>query len=112
MSCKCCCTNTLNLCDQDVCTGVDLGIAAQIPGAHQLKLFFLGMMITLEEEFVVGQQVVFPLGNVNENFEYIAELYDPIGNKILIRKSDVDYDCVRFRTMIAIKHSNVVLASS
>lgn len=53
MSCKCCCENTLNLCDQNICDGIDLGITAQIPGVHKLRIFFLGTMLTLEEEFIV-----------------------------------------------------------
>lgn len=111
MSCKCCCEKTLNLCNQDTCNGVDLGITAQIPGAHKLKVYFLETMVTLEEEFVVGEQVIFPLDNLNENFEFIGELYDPIGNRIAINKNGIEYDCFKFRAMIGVTHSNVVLSS-
>lgn len=112
MSCKCCCTNTLNLCDQNVCTGLDLGITAQIPGAHKLKIPVLGLMVTLEQEFIVGEQIVFQLDNVIEDLDYTCELYDPIGNRILIRKNGIEYDCFRFRTVIGVIHSSVVLGSS
>ena len=112
MSCKCCCTNTLNLCEQNICDGIDLGIEAQIPGAHKLKLFFLGTMIILEQEFSVSDQIIFSANDLNENFQFTAELYDPIGNRINIHKGDIDYDCIRFKTVLGITKSSLVLTSS
>lgn len=112
MSCKCCCTNTLDLCDQNICDGVDIGIAAQVPGVHRLVTYVLEQMVVLEAEFIFGEQIIFPLDNMMENYQFTAELFDPIGTKILIRKGNVDYDCFRFKTVIAATHSDVVIASS
>jgi hypothetical protein len=83
-----------------------------MPGVHKLKVPVLGMMMELQQEFIFDEQIIFDAGDMMENFEYTAELYDPLGDKILIRKGGVDYDCFRFRAVIGVTHSNVVLTSS
>jgi len=99
MSCNCC-TNTLNYCDQNVCGEIDFDILAQVPGIHTLTTFFLNKKITIEKEFSVDELIIFPLDTLNENYEYKVELFDPNGDKIIIRKSDIDYDCFKFYTSI------------
>lgn len=100
MNCNCCCTHTLDFCEQDVCDLIDFDITAQVTGIHKLITFFLGRMITIQEQFDAGDKIKFPLDGLNENFQYTAELFDPAGTKILIRKNDVDYDCFKFKTVI------------
>lgn len=99
-NCGCCCTNTLNYCDQNVCDSVDFDITAQIAGTHKLSTEFLGIKLTIEETFSIGESLVFPIDKLNENFQYTVELFDPNGAKIVIHKNDIDYDCFRFKTVI------------
>lgn len=100
MSCGCCCTNTLNFCNSPVCGDVDFDVLAQVAGTHKLITEFLGIQITIENEFGIGDKITFPTDQLNENFQYTVELFDPNGAKILIRKNDIDYDCFKFRTII------------
>lgn len=97
---SCCCTKTYNYCKQNVCGEIDFDVLAQISGTHTLKTEFLGKSITIEKDFIVEDNIVFPLDQLNENFEYTVELYDPEGAKIIIESEGVDYDCFKFRTMI------------
>lgn len=101
MSCQCLCTNTLKFCNQNICgPGIDFDIKAQILGVHKLITYFLNLQIIIEAEFAVDEQIIFPISELNENYEYTVELFDPLGNKIAIRKNDIDYDCFKFRTII------------
>lgn len=103
MSCSCCCTNTLNFCKQDICGGeIDFDILAQKDGIHKLVLDYLNSSLTIEKLLAVGERIVFPIDSLNEGFEYTAELYDPDGVKIVIRKDDIDYDCVKFNTSLTV----------
>ncbi len=99
-NCACCCTNTLNFCEQDVCGSIDFDIKAQVNGVHKLVTYFLATKITMSKTFAVDDEISFDLDGLNEGYEYTAELFDPEGTKILIRKSGVDYDCFKFRTTI------------
>lgn len=100
MNCNCCCTKTLNYCNQNVCGEIDFDIKAQVDGVHRLQTEFLGKMIVIEKEFSIGDNLIFPLDTFNENFQYTVELYDPNDARILVRKDEIDYDCLKFRTMI------------
>lgn len=101
-NCGCCCKNILNLCDQDVCgNGVDFGIAAQTSGEHTLHLTFLGVIsFKVVKSFTAGDEVIFPVDTLNEDYQYTTELFDPNGDKIVITKNGTDYDCFRFKTVI------------
>jgi hypothetical protein len=99
-NCSCCCTNTLNFCEQDICGELNLDIKSQVAGMHKLITHFLGKKVTLSKEFDVDEEISFSLDGLNENYEYTAELYDPDGTKILIKKDNVDYDCFKFKTVI------------
>lgn len=100
MSCNCCCTKTLYFCKQDICGEIDFDIKALVPGEHQLVTYFLNNRVTIKAEFEVGDEIVFPLDGLNENYQYTVELYDPNGSRINIRKDDIDYDCFKFQTVI------------
>lgn len=101
MNCSCCCTNILDFCRQGVCgEGVDFDILAQVAGDHKLVIDFLGIQITVLAYFEVDEKIIFPVDELNENYQYTGEIYDPAGAKILIRKNDIDYDCVKFKTVM------------
>jgi hypothetical protein len=44
--------------------------------------------------------MIFPIDELNENYEYTVELFDPNGDRIIIQKDEVNYDCFRFKTVI------------
>lgn len=100
MSCKCCCTNVLDFCSQGVCGDIDFDILAQVAGVHKLVTYFQEVKITMEETFSVGDSIIFPLSALNESYQYTAEIYDPNGTRVLIRKDDIDYDCFKFKTVM------------
>lgn len=101
MNCGCCCLKTLDLCDTDICDGgLDLNVYAQSPGEHKFITYFAGMRIEVKESFNFGDRIIFPIGDLNENYQYIAEAYDPGGNRILIRKNSVQYNCFKFKTVL------------
>ena len=102
MSCDCCCIKTLRLCKASVCDDIDFGITAQVPGEHKLILDFLGIQIIITKDFAFDDEITFPASSLNESFTYSGKLYDPSGKQIIIRKDDVDYDCIEFTTNITI----------
>lgn len=104
MSCNCCCANVLDFCKQDICDEIDFDILALLQGEHKMVTYFLGIKTTISQTFEVGDKIVFPLENLNENFMYTAELYDPEGNRIVIKKDEISYDCFKFRTTINIAY--------
>lgn len=101
-NCGCCCKNTLNFCDQDVCgSGIDFDITAQMSGEHILHLTFLGVIsFKIAKTFGAGDEIIFPIDTLNEDYQYTSELFDPNGDKIVISKNGIDYDCFRFKTVI------------
>lgn len=100
MNCNCCCTKTLDFCDQDVCGELDLDIKAQLPGVHTLVVHFLNVQYSLQSDLQVDENIVFSLEGLNENYTYTATLFDPNGKQILIKKSGVEYDCFTFHTQL------------
>lgn len=105
MSCNCCCTKVLDFCKQKVCDEIDFDILAQVSGVHKMVTYFLGAQITIEADLAPGDKMVFPINALNESFMYTVELYDPNGVRIQIKKDDVDYDCFRFQTTVAVFYS-------
>ena len=101
-NCGCCCTRILNLCDQDVCgNGIDFNITAQSDGEHTLHLTFLGVIsFKIKKTFTTRDEIIFPVDQLSEDYQYTTELFDPNGDKILIAKNGIDYDCFRFKTVI------------
>lgn len=87
----------MKLCKVSACDDIDLGITAQVSGSHKLVVDFLGREITITKTFAASDEITFPASSLNENFTFSAKLYDPTGKQIVIRKDDVDYDCVEFK---------------
>lgn len=97
----CCCTNTLGLCDQNICgDGVEFETTASMPGVYKMVVQFLNMTFSIEAEFAQDDQLIFPIDQLNENFEFTVEVFDPNGDKVTITKDTVEYDCFKFRTVI------------
>lgn len=102
MSCNCCCVKTLKLCSVPVCGDLDFGITAQVEGVHKLSLDFLGIQMIINKEFDIGEEIIFPMTSLNENFTYYGKLSDPDGKEIVISKGGIEYDCVKFETSISV----------
>lgn len=100
MSCNCCCSKILKLCKVNACDSIDFGITAQAEGVHKLVLDFLGSLTTLTETFGNGDEIIFPVTDLNENMIFTARLYQPDGKQIIISKDGVEYDCFEFKTII------------
>lgn len=98
---SCCCDKILFFCKQKSCGEIDFDVKAQLEGVHKLVTTFIGVEITIEKSFLPDDKIIFPLDQLNENYTYTCQLFDPEGNKILIRKDDVDYDCFVFETVIS-----------
>lgn len=98
----CCCTNTLGLCDQNVCgDGVEFEATAAMPGVYKMVVQFLNMSFAIEAEFAQDDVLIFPIDQLNENFEYTVEIFDPVGDKVTIAGSgEIEYDCFKFRTIL------------
>lgn len=106
MSCNCCCTNTLDLCEVSACDSVDLGITAQEHGAYKFVLDFLGSQITLTKDFDIDDELSFSVTDLNENMAFTGQVFAPSGKQILISKNGVIYDCIEFQTIV-----NIVIAA-
>lgn len=97
----CCCTNTLKYCDQNICgDGIDFNAQAQMPGVFTMIASFLSAQVVIEQEFTMDEQLIFPIDALNENYEYTVELFDPNGDRIIIQKDSVNYDCFKFKTVL------------
>lgn len=99
MSC-CSCTQVLDFCDTGVCGSIDLEIKAQIDGIHKMIVDYLGGQVTLYGDFITDDNISFYIGSLNENYEFTGELYDPNDDRIVIRQDSIDYDCIKFRTVL------------
>lgn len=105
---SCCCTNTLDFCKQDICSsGIDFDILAQKTGIHKLVVDYLGITETISASITEGDHIIFPVDSLSETYQYTAEMYDPDGVKIIIRKDDIDYDCFKFTTSVNIALNEV-----
>jgi hypothetical protein len=101
MNCSCCCTNVLDFCSQDICEGeINFDIKAQVEGVHKLVVDYLAGQITVLADLDVDDNIIFPIDFLSENYQYTGEIFDPTGTKVIIRKNDVDYDCIKFKTVI------------
>lgn len=107
----CCCLRVLNLCNVPVCgslviekvaEGLPSGAESGALNEYQLKIDFLNTQITLTEEQTDGENIHFDVSALNENFEFTGEVYDSEGNKVTITIGEVEYDCVKFKTIMGV----------
>lgn len=103
----CCCTRILNLCNVAVCGTLEIKQAATAPesgasNTYLLVLDFLETTITLSNEQIEGLNIVFDVSNLNENFQYRGQIFDSAGNQVSILYDEIEYDCIKFKTIMAI----------
>lgn len=74
-----------------------------MPGVYKLVTSFLGFELVIEQELELNDALIFPIDQLNENYEYTSEILDPNGDKVTITKDTVEYDCFKFRTVLSKK---------
>lgn len=89
------------MCSFPFCNSVEFQTEAAMPGVYKLKVDFLGNTLVIEQEFGLGDQLIFPIDKLNENYEYTSEIIDPLGDKVTITESPYEYDCFKFRTVMS-----------
>lgn len=104
---SCCCTRVLNLCNVAVCGTLEIQQAATAPESgssniYSLVLDYLQTTITLTNEQIEGENIVFDVSNLNENYQYTGQIFDASGNPVSVTKDAVEYDCIKFKTIMAI----------
>lgn len=103
----CCCVNTLNLCNAPICDVLEFDVVATESGSggtniYTLKLDFLETQIILKQLQTEGEKVIFNISDLNENFEYTAQLFDSNGSLVSIISGEEIYDCIKFKTIQSI----------
>lgn len=103
----CCCNRILNLCNIPVCGTLELrqeATAAESGAAniYTLVLDYLNTTVTLIAEQTEGENIVFDVSSLNENFQYTGQIYDSAGNQVSVTKDGIQYDCIKFKTIISI----------
>lgn len=105
----CCCVNILNLCDKPVCgvltiakaaTGLGSGAESGDLNNYTLVLDYFQTQVTLTEEQTEGENIHFDISMLNENFQYTGQIYDSFRNLVTITEGEIDYDCIKFKTVI------------
>lgn len=98
----CCCVNTLNLCDVPICGILELDKIAIVGSGdtYDLVLDFMNTTLTLTQAQIDGQNITFDISALNENFQYTGKIYDAAGDPVVITRNGIDYDCIKFKTVI------------
>lgn len=83
----------------DPCSeSIDFALNADLPGEYMLNLYFLGTEVTIKRVFQVGDSLTFPLKGLNENFEYMAKIYNPQQYEVSKVIGETSYNCFSFQT--------------
>lgn len=103
----CCCTRVLNLCNVPVCGTLQIRKAAEAPesgsaNTYSLVLDYLQTTITLTNDQIEGENIIFDVSNLNENYQYTGQIFDSAGDLVSVTKDAIDYDCIKFKTIMAI----------
>ena len=100
---RCCCTRVLNLCKVPVCGTLvieKLAVTGSPEATYDLVIDFLQSQITLTEEQTDGENIHFDVSKLNESFEYTGKIYDANGDEVTITVDGLEYDCVKFKTVL------------
>lgn len=102
---QCCCVKTLNLCNVPVCGVLELdkvagGAESGVGNNYTLVIDFLGTQITLSQEQTEGENIRFAVLSLNENFQYTGQVFDSTGELVKITVDTVEYDCIKFKTVM------------
>lgn len=97
---SCCCQRIYRMCAVQICDGQPLSIPVPvtIAGAYELELDFLGSVVIVQNEQVVGPTMLFDKDQLNESFTYVGKLVDPDGSAMSFTIGGQTYDCLEFTT--------------
>lgn len=73
-------------------------INAAQDGEYILSLSFLGTSVEIKRLFEAGEQLVFPLKGLNEDFEYLAAIVAPDKSMVVKTIEGETYNCFHFKT--------------
>lgn len=101
----CCCVKILNLCKVRVCGVLELAQSATeaesgVENAYSLVLDFLDTTVTIVNKQQAGENIVFDVSDLNENYEYTGQVFDSAGQPVMISYNSAQYDCIKFKTVI------------
>jgi hypothetical protein len=112
MACCNCCENTLILGCINSCNAVfDTGIKADAitEGRWYLILTFGSISITYFIDVKDGENVIFDMPNLNENYTYTGQIISPSGEIVNIEKDGIEYDCIEFSTKVGLYNTEINL---
>lgn len=101
----CCCVRVLNLCNVPVCGTLQFRQEAEaaesgVANIYTLVLDFLETTVTIQALQTEGENIVFDVSNLNENYQYLGQIFDSAGNLVNIVANEISYDCIKFKTII------------
>lgn len=80
---------------------VSFGMPAPQAGEYVMKLSFLNEEITIKSTLQMGADVAFNTVGLNENYEWVATVYNPDGTQLKKPYTDgKEFDCFSFRTTL------------
>lgn len=97
---SCCCQRIYRMCAVYICDGqpVSIPIPVTTAGAYTMELEFLDTILNIDNEQVVGSEMLFDKDQLNERFTYIGRVLDIAGNPMPFEIDGEDYDCFEFST--------------
>lgn len=103
----CCCSRILNLCNVSICGTLEIQQAAGAAESgsaniYTLVLDFLNTTTSIVQEQTEGENIVFDVSSLNESYQYTGKIYDSAGNPVTIGDSGDEYDCIKFKTIVAL----------
>lgn len=62
---------------------------------------FLETEIIFNKTLTTADPIKFDISRLNEDYVFRARLYSPDGKQIIVRRENVDYDCISFQTVMS-----------
>jgi hypothetical protein len=104
----CCCENILDIGCFNPCGALKFESLAATTGEYTLEVEFLDTKQAIKATIDAGNQIEFNLDGLNENFDFTARLFAPDGTKLTITVGSIDYDCIKFKTVIGQSFNPIV----
>jgi hypothetical protein len=87
-------------------TEIRLPIPVTGDGLYTLELDMLGKVLRVDAQQTVGDEMVFPVGDLNERFTYTGQVRDAAGDVVPFTVGTAEYDCIQFTTKRTIPWTN------
>lgn len=110
MSADCNCSKVFKLgcfvCGQP---NVLLPFAAPSTGTYRAVFVLDGVRVWHDFEAVEGENLLVPIGGLNENFYHRFYVEDEVGEQVLFTQEGTEYDCIGFRLMPGLQAEGTLL---